>query len=182
MNEPQPWIVQSEEEVYHDRWVRVVRAHVQLPNGRPYVYTTLKRVPGAAVVALNRDGHILLQQEYRHPLGKVIYQLPGGLVDEGESPLEAARRELREETGYDARSWEVLGVVQDNPGLIDGATTLFLAREVYRGGVATPEWTEFQQAGWYPLSWLRERIMSGEVEDRVVLAAFAFLCARGWGG
>ena len=179
MPKPQPWEVISEDIVYTDRWVRVARVHVRLPNGREYVYTTLHRVPGAAVVVLNDNHHILLQQEYRHPLGKVIYQIPGGLVDEGETPLETAQRELREETGYEARSWDILGVVQDNPGLIDGVTTLFLAREVYRTGRPRPEWTEFHSADWYPLTWLRDRIEQGEVEDRVVLAAFAFLCARG---
>ena len=175
---PRRWDVLREDVVYEDRWVKVVLAHVRLPNGRRYVYTTLWRVPGAAVVALNERGEILLVQEYRHPLGDVIYQLPGGLVDEGETPLETARRELREETGYEAEHWEPLGVVQDNPGLIDGATTLFLARDVRRAGEPQREWTEFHAVGWYTLDWLRDQVRGGHIHDRVVLAALAFLWAR----
>ena len=178
---PRPWRVLNEKTVYQDRWVRVTLADVALPNGRRYTYTTLWRVPGAAVVALNERGDILLQQEYRYPLREVIYQLPGGLVDAGETPLETARRELEEETGYTAQVWEPLGIVQDNPGLIDGATTLFLARGVRKVGDPTPEWTEFHRVVWKPLAWLREQVAAGRVQDRVVLAAVAYLCARGLG-
>lgn len=173
-----PWRVLQEEVMYTDRWVRVVLSRVELPNGRTYTYTTLWRVPGAAVVALDEENRILLLQEYRHPLGRVIYQLPGGLVDEGESPLSTARRELLEETGYEAERWERLGTVQDNPGLIDGATTLFLARGLRRVSAPRPEWTEFHTVGWYSSRWLREQIAAGNITDRVVLAALAFLCAR----
>ncbi len=176
---PQKWDVIREQTVYADRWVRVVLADVRLPNGRMYTYTTLWRVPGAAVVALNEQGEILLLQEYRHPLGEVIYQLPGGLVDAGETPLSTAQRELLEETGYEAKEWERLGNVQDNPGLIDGATTLFLARGLKRVAAPMPEWTEFHTVGWYSLDWVKERVKSGEMTDRAVLAALAFLCTRG---
>ncbi len=174
--EPRHWDVLEERVVYADRWVRVILARVRLPSGREYTYTTLWRVPGAAVVALNERGDILLLREYRHPLGEVVYQLPGGLVDAGESPLETARRELREETGYEAEHWERLGVVQDNPGLIDGATTLFLARGLRKVAAPTREWTEFHAVGWYSLEWLREEVRRGQITDRVVLAALAFLC------
>ncbi len=179
MTSPQPWQVQKEETVYEDRWVRVVRARVLLPGGRRYTYTTLARIAGAAVVAFNARGELLLQREYRHPLGAIIYQLPGGLVDEGEFPLQTAQRELREETGYEARYWEQMGVVQDNPGLIDGPTTLFLARELHRVGEAVLEWTESNEVEWHTLDWLRRRIRAGEISDRVLLAAVAFLWARG---
>ena len=175
---PRPWKVLKEEVVYADRWVKVILARVRLPSGREYTYTTLWRVPGAAVVALNEQGHILLVQEYRHPLGEIIHQLPGGLVDEGETPLETAQRELREETGYEAACWERLGVVQDNPGLINGATTLFLAQRLKRVSAPRPEWTEFQAMDWYPLDWLRAQVRAGHITDRTVLAALAMLCAR----
>ncbi len=175
------WQVLRERVVYSDRWVRVILADVHLPNGRTYTYTTLWRVPGAAVVALDDQDRILLLQEYRHPLGQVVYQLPGGLVDEGESPLTTAQRELLEETGYHAEDWEQLGIVQDNPGLIDGATTLFLARGLRQVAEPHPEWTEFHAVGWYSLDWLRQQVLAGHITDRVVLAALAFLWARGQG-
>lgn len=173
------WRLQAKRVVYQDRWVEVALADVQLPTGQAYTYTVLRRVPGAAVVALNGRQEVLVQREYRYPLDAVVYQLPGGLVDAGESPLETARRELREETGYEAEEWELLGTVQDNPGLIDGATTLFLAQRLRPASTAQPEQAEFVTSEWRPLSWLRERILAGEIEDRVLLAAFAFLAARG---
>ena len=175
---PEPWTLLSERVVYEDRWVRVALAEVRLPNGRTYTYTTLRRVPGAAVVALNDHGDILLQREYRFPLDEIIYQLPGGLVDEGEAPLQTARRELREETGYEAEQWERLGVVQDNPGLIDGVTTLFLARGLHRVAETSQEWTEFLSVEWRALDWVQHQVQAGHITDRVLLAAVAFLCAR----
>ena len=179
MAPPQPWKVLGEEVVYRDRWVSVKRVHVLLPNGREYVYTTLARVPGAAIVALNERGELLLQREYRHPLGEIIYQLPGGLIDEGESALQTAQRELREETGYEAAHWELLGEVQDNPGLIDGSTTVFLATGLKRVGESRLEWTEFNEAEWHSLEWLRRHIKQEDIRERVLLAAVAFLWARG---
>lgn len=173
------WRVIRERPVYRDRWVEVAWADVTLPDGSVYRYTTLRRVPGAAVVALDDEGRLLLQQQYRYPLRKVIYQLPGGLVDPGETPLETARRELLEETGYEAEVWEVLGVVQDNPGLIDGPTTLFLARKLRRVAEPRQDSTEQHVLVWHPLSWLRVQVRLGRIEDRVVLAALTFLWARG---
>lgn len=171
------WDVKGERLVYEDRWVRLALAEVVLPDGRSYEYTALRRRAGAAVVALDGD-NILLQQEYRYPLDAVIYQLPGGLVEEGEQPLATAQRELREETGYDAGEWRRLGIVQDNPGLIDGPSTLFLARQVRR--VATPrrDDAEFLTFDWYSLAWLQENIAAGEIVDRVLLSAYAFLLSR----
>lgn len=176
--EIKPWRLKSERVVYRDRWVEVALADVQLPTGQAYTYTVLRRLPGAAVVALNERGEVLVQQEYRYPLDAVIYQLPGGLVEPGESPLETARRELLEEAGYEAEEWEELGAVQDNPGLLDGVTTLFLARGVRPAGTSRPDHAEFVTGEWHPLSWLRARIAAGEIQDRVLLAAFAFLVAR----
>ncbi len=176
MSQPQAWRVLKKRIVYEDRWVQVVLVDVLLPDGTPYTYTTLKRVPGAAVVAVNEEGFWLIQREYRHPLGRVIYQLPGGLVDEGETPLETARRGLLEETGYVAARWSRLGVVEDNPGLIEGQTTLFLARDLRYHGPPRPERTETFDATWRSPTWIRERILAGEITDRVLLAAYAFLC------
>ena len=174
-----PWERLREQVVYRDRWVEVRWTDVRLPDGRSYRYTALRRVPGVAVVAINEGGALLLQEEYRYPLGRTVLQLPGGLVDPGEAPLADARRELREETGYEAQVWEWLGDVQDNPGLMEGVTILFLARELRRVGTPCLEATERLTTRWYPWPEVRERIGRGLVEDRVLLAAVAFLYARG---
>lgn len=172
------WNVESERIVYEDHWVRVALADVELPDGRHYEYTTLSRLPGAGVVALNENEEILLQQEYRYPLDAVIYQIPGGLINDGEAPLETAKRELREETGYVAAEWRELGVVQDNPGLMNGSSTIFLARDVQRIADPARDDAEFLTFDWYSLEWLRAQIAAGDIIDRVVLSAYAFLAAR----
>ena len=172
------WTVTDRQTVYRDRWITVQKVRVRLPNGQSYDYTTVRRLPGAAVWAVNPTGDVLLLREYRFPLNQIIYQLPGGLIDPGESPEKTARRELREETGYTAESLVFLGTVHDNPGLMVGRTTLFLARDLHRRGAPEPETTESSVAEWIPLKVLQEWIRRGLITDRIVLSAFALWIAR----
>jgi 8-oxo-dGTP pyrophosphatase MutT (NUDIX family) len=102
----EPWIVLDEEVAYENRWVRVRLQRLQLPRGEAYDYTVVDRpAQGVAVALLDDSGDILMEREYRHGIGQVVWQIPGGLVDESESALTSAQRELREETGYEAREW-----------------------------------------------------------------------------
>jgi ADP-ribose pyrophosphatase len=178
--EPEKWRKESEDAVFQNRWIRVAVARLLLPTGYSYDYTVVRMAaPGVATVALNEQGEILLEREYRYPVDQVLFQLPGGLLDGHEEPLEAAQRELREETGYEADEWKLLGAVNDNPALSDGQTTLFLARGLRREGEPAREAAEFIALEWRSLEWLRSRIADGMVQDRLVIAALAFLHAHG---
>ncbi|MCW5860843.1 MAG: NUDIX hydrolase, partial [Caldilineales bacterium] len=102
----QPWRRLRSHTAFQNRWLRVDIDQVELPNGRSYDYTVLRRPQhGAAVLACDGQGRVLMQQEYRYPVDAVIWQLPGGLIDPNETPLEAAPRELAEATGPVAASW-----------------------------------------------------------------------------
>ncbi len=90
---------------FTNRWLSVYVDEVALPNGGRYEYTRL--VPGGigvAVLGFNDAGEALLEREYRHGVGEVIWQLPGGLSDAGEDLQAAGLRELVEETGYAPRA------------------------------------------------------------------------------
>jgi ADP-ribose pyrophosphatase len=89
----------------------------------------------ACAVPITEDGKVLMIQQYRHPVGKVLLELPGGFIDKNELPEVAMARELLEETGFRFTSFEQVGKIAANPGVLDNFTILFLAR----GGKKTSE-------------------------------------------
>lgn len=98
---------------------------------RPYFYLT-SPVEAVATVSLTADGCIILTHQYRHPVGKVIYDLPAGHLEPGEDPIQGARREFEEETGYFPRQIEKLGYYNQFPGVLRAATNLFFATDLVK--------------------------------------------------
>lgn len=124
--------------VWEGKWITVKT------RGR-WEYVSRARNIRAAVILAVDDGHILLVEQYRVPLGHACLELPAGLIgdDDGgedDDPLRAARRELQEETGYVAAHWEEIGEFYSSPGMIDEGFTLLKATGLTRvgpgGGVA----------------------------------------------
>jgi ADP-ribose pyrophosphatase len=96
---------------------------------RPYFYLT-SPVEAVATVSLTREGCIILTRQYRHPVGKLIYDLPAGHLEPGEDPIDGARREFEEETGYYPRHIVKLGYYNQFPGVLRAATNLFFATDL----------------------------------------------------
>ncbi len=90
----------------------------------------LESVDWVNVVAIDRDGRLVMIRQFRFGVGYTTLEIPGGMVDAGETPLQAARRELQEETGYAGGSWATLGAVEPNPAFHDHLCHQFLARDV----------------------------------------------------
>lgn len=172
----EPWQVVAIRPAFQNRWLNVVVETVRLPNEQTYEYTTIRRGKVAAgVVVLNEHNQLLLEQEYRHPVGQVIYQLPGGLADPGEAAETCVRRELLEETGLMAGELTYLGSFWNNPAISDGMCILYLCRDARPHGVATHDVAEFIAWDWHDLAWVKARIMDGTIKDRVVICAMAYL-------
>lgn len=123
------------------------------------------RHAGAAVMLLlgERD-RVLLVGQYRLPPRKYLWELPAGRLDAGESPLEAAKRELREETGYTARQWQKLFAFFTTPGFCDEQMTSFLARDPEEGE-ASPEPYELIRKKWVGREEALQMVRTGEIED-----------------
>ncbi len=129
------------------------------------------RHPGAAaVVPLHEDGTVTLIYQFRHAGGGMHYEVPAGVLDEGEIPDLAARRELAEETGLRAGKLKRLGVIHTTPGFTDERIYLFLATELSQGE-ASPEWDEFLQPVRMPLEQALGMIDEGDLTDAKTICA-----------
>jgi ADP-ribose pyrophosphatase len=152
---------------------------VQLPTGQHYTYTRLEPAGiGVGVIGFNAAGEILLEREYRHGVNAVIWQLPGGLAAPDEDLQAGALRELLEETGYApaaATTVRYLGVVWDNPALGTMSSHLYAAWDLQPTDQPRRDPAEFVTLHWVSPSWLKEAVRTGEIKDRVVAAAVAYL-------
>ena len=176
----EPWPIIASQEAFHNRWLHVTIDTVQLPTGHVYDYTTIHRdKAGVAAVVFNARGQLLLEQEYRLPVGEVIYQLPGGLADPHEDPAECIRRELREETGLYAGHMRYLGSFWNNPASSNGRSILYVCRDIQAAGATQHDTAEFMTWDWYDLDWVKARVLDGTIRERVVICALAYLWLAG---
>ena len=124
------WKILSSEYLFHDLWFKVRKDKCEAPDGKIidpyYVYEFPTWV---TALALTEDGKVILEKQYRHALGEICIEIPGGCVDDTDkSPEEAIARELLEETGYSFTSYEYLGKISANPSTNSNLMHMYLAR------------------------------------------------------
>jgi ADP-ribose pyrophosphatase len=134
------------------------------------------------VMCLTPDDHLVLVRQFRPGVERLTLEIPGGVVDRGESPLEGAIRELQEETGYQAARWLELGTTLPNPALQSNTCHHWLALDAAASAERHPDPDEQIQVLTCPLARVPELVAKGEISHALVLAAFArfALRARGW--
>jgi ADP-ribose pyrophosphatase len=113
--------------MYDSRYVSLRVDEVILPSGRASERHVVERNPSVVIIPVTTDDHVLLVRQYRHAVGQRLIELPAGMIDEGEDILEAAARELREETGHEAASLKILATVYLSPGFTNEESTFVLA-------------------------------------------------------
>lgn len=138
------WLVRQSEYISQKPWFTVRREFVELPNGSVIPdYHVFEYPDWICVVAIDREGKMIIERQYRHGLGDVFCELCAGVVDATDATcLDAAKRELLEETGYGNGEWRELAVVCANPGTHNNLTHCFLATGVERVSEACCEATE----------------------------------------
>ena len=162
---------------------KLQRQHSAHPKtGAVHPFWVIRSPSWVNVIALTPDDQVVLVKQYRHGAGRTCVEIPGGLIDPGEAPAQAAARELREETGYEAERWVELGVLDPNPAIQDNACTIFLALDARRTARRDLDETEVIQVSTAPLAEVRDLIARGEVRHTLVISAFFFLIERagGW--
>ncbi|HEY1575425.1 MAG TPA: NUDIX hydrolase [Pseudonocardiaceae bacterium] len=121
----------SSRDIYRGRVLALRADDVAMPDGRVAVREVVEHYGAVAIAAVDEQGRVVLIHQYRHPLGKRVWELPAGLLDQpGEEPAVAAGRELAEEVGLAARDWSVLVDVAASPGFTDEVVRVFLAQDL----------------------------------------------------
>lgn len=135
------------------------------------------------IIPLTADHEVVMVRQYRHGSREVTLEIPGGLVDPGDTPESAAKRELLEETGYQAEEFVKIGVVNPNPAIFSNRCYTFLAQNAKKVRDPMPDQTEDIEVELISLSEIPLLIRKGEIDHAIVITAFSLYFLkfnRGW--
>jgi 8-oxo-dGDP phosphatase len=182
------WPVTASVQLARGSLVRLRRDMVRMPDGQTAGREVLEHPGAVAVLALDDAGRVLLIRQYRHPVGRLLWEIPAGLRDvDGEPTLLTAQRELLEEVGYRAADWRVLADTFSSPGISTERLRIFLARELTevpeRERSYVPQHEEAQlEVAWLQLATAAARFLSGDLHNGVTaVGIFAAYAARSEG-
>jgi ADP-ribose pyrophosphatase len=164
--------ITESKQVYDCKLFRVTEEKAVDPKTKFEIKRSVVRHPGSAVMlAMDDKKRILLVRQYRLPADKYLWELPAGKVDQGEKPLDAAKRELVEETGYSARKWNKLASFWASPGYVAERMTIFLATDL-TAGQATPMDDEQIETRWFKRKEVHAMIREGKIEDAKTIIGY----------
>jgi ADP-ribose pyrophosphatase len=152
----------------------VTEDHANDPDGFQIRRAIVQHAGSAVMMAVDGRKRILLVRQFRLPAKAYLWELPAGKVDSGETPIQAAKRELIEETGYRARRWKKLISFFPSPGFVAEKMTIFLATDL-TAGTAQPMEDERITCHWYPAKQVEEMIRNNKIQDgKTVIGYFVW--------
>jgi 8-oxo-dGTP pyrophosphatase MutT (NUDIX family) len=179
----QPWRVRSSRALLERRWLTVREQEIALPSGAHIDEFHLIEAPDwAAVLALTPAGNVVMVEQYRHGLAGTSRELPAGVIEPGESPVAAAARELREETGYEAERWQPLCTVSTEPSRHTNRAHFFFAEGARRVAEPRGDASEHIEVRLVPPAELCAAVERGAVAHGVHVGAILLAARRGWLG
>lgn len=165
-----PWTILSKTKIYTNPWIDVEHHHVIQPSGDYGIYGTVHfKNLAIAILPLDDDGNTWLVGQHRFPLQEYSWEIPEGGGTAGESALDAAKRELREETGLLAQSWEQILELHLSNSVTDERAVAFIARELTEGP-SEPEGTEELSLKKVPFHQVYEDVICGKITDALTVA------------
>ena len=181
MDTPRRWTTLATETLVDRWWMRLRVDRVRIPGG-PVLdeYHVVEYPDWACALALTDTGEAVLVEQYRHGVGRALLELPAGMIDAGEASEAAARRELLEETGYEAHQWDALGRLAVEPGRHTNYGHVFVARGCRRVAEPAAEATEDLRVRVVPARSLPGLVESGRLVHGIHAAAVFWAQARGW--
>lgn len=173
-----------DQRVEHDHGIFRLRSHLgrhpTLDVERRFV--VLDGADWVNVIAVTNDSRVVMVRQFRHGTESITLEIPGGLVEPGEDPLDAGVRELREESGWAAERWVHIGAVHPNPAIQNNACHTILGVNARRVGEATPDDGEALRTVMVDLAEVPQLILRGDITHSLVVAAFFLFRERvgGW--
>jgi ADP-ribose pyrophosphatase len=163
----------NRKEIYSGKVFNTIVDDVEYPSGRKGIREIARHPGGSCIVALFPDQTMLMVRQHRYPIDKFIWEIPAGKLDKGEDPLDCAKRELEEETGYSGSQWEKLASIYTTPGFCDEELHLFLARDLKQlpGGRRLEEGEQTMELHILPFAHVKSMILSGEIRDAKTICA-----------
>ena len=172
----------ASEHVFDGDLLQVRRDRVRLPNGREATREYVVHPGAVLVVPVLPDGRLVLERQFRYPVGQVMLEFPAGKIDPHEMPIATAQRELREEAGYTAGAWQRMGTIHPEIGYSTEAIALYVATDLTHVGAQLDE-GEFLDVVVMAEGELLAAFDSGEVTDgKTVAALFTWLRFRARAG
>ena len=164
----------SSEMIYEGKIVKLEKQKVELPNGRISSREIVRHGEAVAILPIDQDGNLLLVEQFRKPIDKVILEIPAGLVEPGEEPAQAAARELEEECGVVAGKLEFVVKYYTTPGFSDEMIYLFRATDL-KPSQQNMDTDEFLNVVSMPVEEFKRRVLAKELIDGKTVLAYGFL-------
>lgn len=146
---------------YKNRWIEVVEDQV-VCDGKPGIFGVIKTNNASSVLPIDDEGNVYLNFEYKYGANKEIYTNPGGFIEPGEDPLVAAKRELKEESGFTAREWISLGEVLSYASISDSKYHIYIAKGLELGETNFDEHERIKTIK-MPLKLAYQKVLNGEI-------------------
>lgn len=150
--------------VHDGIYLKMYQDQVSLPNGNLAIREYLEHPGAVAIVPMFDDGSILMERQYRYPLSRAILEIPAGKLDVGEDPLECAKRELKEETGFEADEWILLGRIHPVISYSTEFIDIYLAKGLHQGNAQLDD-EEFLDIFKASMEDIHSWILNGKISD-----------------
>lgn len=165
------WKILSSEYLIKRPWLTARRDKVQLPDGRILdEYYVLEYPTWVNVIAITKEGEMVLVRQYRHALGRTNFELVAGVLEKGEDPLVAAQRELLEETGYSGGEWKELMQLSANSSTMTNLTHCFLAEGVEKTALQNLDASEDLEVYVFSQEEVRQKLQQGDFVQALMVA------------
>lgn len=158
------------EVVYDGKVITVIRDDVEVADGHKSFREVVLHSGGVVILAMKDEDTVILVKQYRYPLKHVNIELPAGKLEKGENPDFAAKRELEEETGYQAKTWKSLGYINTTPGICTEKLYLYLAKDLVFVG-EHPDEGEILRCQEYKLNDVMQMVQNAEINDAKTICA-----------
>ena len=168
---PKRWNTLSSRLIYENPWTRVREDVAAMPNGKTTIYGVIECGDCVGVLPFLDDGHVVMVRQYRYVFGENHrWEMPTGGVDPGESLEDAARREMREEVGYDAQVLQLVSTYYTSKSIVYETGHLFIGRDLSKVE-AVPDETEFLEVAVLPFDQVLQMVIESEIRDSMTVIA-----------